>query len=463
MAADLPPKIFGGPTKRFFVSMLTRDIALDDAILDLIDNSVDGATRQLKGKIDKGTPYDGYWTRLRLSQNSFDISDNCGGIPHDLIRDAFLLGRPKANRDKHIPTIGVYGIGMKRAIFKIGEEAAIESASEDGAFAVTYDRKWMDPQNDSWDLPIETLPRRKSKGVTIIIESIRPDIAKQFGNEAFVNSLKNKIALHFGYLMQKGFAVTVNGNQVKKRTLQLHFLEVSKDRDGIRPYDYEGVEDGVRVRVTVGFYRPLAKIQEIDEEAERASATDQAGISVVCNDRMVLEKDKTIRTGWGDGGVPRYHPQFRGIAGLISFSTDTPERLPINTTKRDLEVGSPIYLRARQYCMEGLKILTDFTNKWKGMESETSAFFEEAKMRDARTEIRLAATYGKPLRDNPKAMKYVVRLPMPPKSNPLRRITFLRKEEDVKKVSLHLFNESDVTPSVVGEECFDRMLKASKK
>jgi hypothetical protein len=463
MASDLPSKIFGGPTKRFFVSMLTRDINLDDAILDLIDNSIDGATRQLRGKVSQGMPYEGYWAKLNLSRNSFDISDNCGGIPQELIRDAFLLGRPKADRDKHIPTIGVYGIGMKRAIFKIGEEAAVESASEDGAFAVTYDREWMDPKNDSWNLPIETLPRRKTKGVTILVESIRPDIARQFGNEAFVNSLKNKIALHFGYLMQKGFAVIVNGDTVRKRTLQLHFLEISKNRDGIRPYDYEGVEDGVRVRVTVGFYRPLARIQEVDEEAETSGETDQAGISVVCNDRMVLENDKTIKTGWGDGGVPKYHPQFRGIAGFISFSTDTPERLPINTTKRDLEVGSQIYLLARQYCMEGLKIFTDFTNKWKGMESETSAFFEEAKKRDARTEIRLAAAHGKPLRGNPKAKKYVTRLPMPPKRNPLRRITFLRKEEEVKKVSLHLFNEADVTPSEVGEECFDRMLKAAKK
>lgn len=33
------------PTKRFFVSMLTRDINLADAILDLLDNCLDGALR----------------------------------------------------------------------------------------------------------------------------------------------------------------------------------------------------------------------------------------------------------------------------------------------------------------------------------------------------------------------------------------------------------------------------------
>lgn len=37
------------PTRQFFVSMLTRDISLDDAILDLLDNCLDGAMRPANG------------------------------------------------------------------------------------------------------------------------------------------------------------------------------------------------------------------------------------------------------------------------------------------------------------------------------------------------------------------------------------------------------------------------------
>ncbi|WP_202949120.1 hypothetical protein [Halomonas sp. KM-1] len=36
-------RALANPTKSFFVKMLTRDITLEDCILDLIDNSVDGA------------------------------------------------------------------------------------------------------------------------------------------------------------------------------------------------------------------------------------------------------------------------------------------------------------------------------------------------------------------------------------------------------------------------------------
>ena len=37
--------IEGNPTKTFFIQMITRDITINDAIIDLLDNSVDGASK----------------------------------------------------------------------------------------------------------------------------------------------------------------------------------------------------------------------------------------------------------------------------------------------------------------------------------------------------------------------------------------------------------------------------------
>jgi len=45
MTIDEGTKATANPTKEFFVKMITRDITLEDCILDLIDNSVDGAWR----------------------------------------------------------------------------------------------------------------------------------------------------------------------------------------------------------------------------------------------------------------------------------------------------------------------------------------------------------------------------------------------------------------------------------
>lgn len=51
-------KAQASPTKQFFVSMLTRDISLDDAILDLIDNCLDGAMRY-RTRVSTGPNYGG--------------------------------------------------------------------------------------------------------------------------------------------------------------------------------------------------------------------------------------------------------------------------------------------------------------------------------------------------------------------------------------------------------------------
>ena len=117
------------PVKSFFVQMLTRDIALVDAILDLLDNCVDGILRQ-KANSSGRIRYDGSWAEIAFDKNSFTISDNCGGIPWSLHDYAFRMGKEDENRDSNLPTVGVYGIGMKRAIFKIGKQCSISTQNK---------------------------------------------------------------------------------------------------------------------------------------------------------------------------------------------------------------------------------------------------------------------------------------------------------------------------------------------
>src|SRR5260221_2749831 len=116
MGDKKPTTVKANPTKRFFVEMLTRDIELQDAILDLLDNCVDGILRSTKDKHGKrdSQPYRGYWARITLNEKKFQIVDNCGGIPLALAKKyAFMMGRPEDEGDSDVPTVGMYGIGMK--------------------------------------------------------------------------------------------------------------------------------------------------------------------------------------------------------------------------------------------------------------------------------------------------------------------------------------------------------------
>src|SRR5690348_13614045 len=106
MAAEF---VDASPRREFFAFMLTRDISLQDCILDLIDNCLDGARRSIKDySIDDPSDdaYAGYECNVLFDGKQFEISDNCGGIPLKIAREyAFRFGRdPKAPKDK-------YGVG----------------------------------------------------------------------------------------------------------------------------------------------------------------------------------------------------------------------------------------------------------------------------------------------------------------------------------------------------------------
>ena len=65
----------GYPTKEFFVEMLTRDIELNDAILDLLDNCLDGVVRlsSAKNKLDDPFFYKGHCADITVSSKGFSL------------------------------------------------------------------------------------------------------------------------------------------------------------------------------------------------------------------------------------------------------------------------------------------------------------------------------------------------------------------------------------------------------
>ena len=71
--------IEGNPTKKFFIEMITRDISIEDAIIDFLDNSIDGAT-QINPDNFNGFIIDSDCVYLLLNCLSFPIYDS--GIFH---------------------------------------------------------------------------------------------------------------------------------------------------------------------------------------------------------------------------------------------------------------------------------------------------------------------------------------------------------------------------------------------
>lgn len=463
MTEKTTPTADFSPSKRFFVSMLTRDIDLNDAILDLLDNCVDGALRTKKAPSDAPKPYEGFYAKLTINKDTFIIEDNCGGIPKSFREYAFKMGRPHQKAEENEGTVGVYGIGMKRAIFKMGRDCSIQSNNPDGAFTVAISPDWID--GDGWTIPMNesAFDAHTPTGTIITINKLHPNVAQKFNEKTYLSDLFLQIKHSLSFIIQKGFRIELNGVEVQHNP-----INIITDNAQIEPYIYKATIDDVDVDLVVGFYKNL---EDENEDAFEKRSSDDAGWTIICNDRVVLYCDKTHLTGWGFANVPRFHTQFIAISGVVRFTSKNPEKLPITTTKRGVDLSSTLYNDVRNKMIEGMMYFIRFTNQWKGEHlEEGKKLLQSAKIYEAQTlfevDPKSAPAEKKSNWSNPNRNKdewrYTPKLPTPMKKNTSVRIVFTREKEDVRILSEYLFGHDNASPSEVGIGCFDTMIKEVK-
>lgn len=314
-------KINAFPTKSFFISTIVKDIHLIDAVLDLIDNAIDGYIEnniRERKKISIG-----------FSKDSFVIEDNCGGIKKkDVYDKVFRFGLPKQNKAK---TIGVFGIGMKRAIFKMGKNILIESDDGKDFYSVRIDEKWLSSEKN-WELNFETEKKSKGKPLTrITIKNIYPSIIKELGSITFEDTLKQKIKDTYSIFITD--KVTI---EIKDKSIQPYDFKFLCDDKNFKPYHKKFGWDGVEVEIYAGF--TPGEILEVKT----------FGWYVFCNDRLVIRNNTSNKTGWGGIDGKTYHyAEDNKFLGLVFFRSDEVLSLPWHTTKEDIQEDSPIYRKAQ--------------------------------------------------------------------------------------------------------------------
>lgn len=457
------------PVKSFFVHMLTRDISLDDAILDLLDNCIDGAIRLTPPeKNEDQNKYNGYEAKITISKTSFSIVDNCGGIPFDVLKNyAFRMGRIADYTESHLGTVGTFGIGMKRAIFKMGQKCRLTTTDGKTEYVVEITPEWINNEND-WNIPIDVQKSSSSDtcGTKIEISNLNQGVSSQFDREksSFITDLIGKISSTYAFILSKGFKIYVNDAPIKAK--QITFAYDNK----IKPYIFKSTKEigneKVDIFLTVGLTSPLLSSEELDEKDKNAKFSSQdAGWTVICNDRVVLYCDKTELTGWGEVPVPKYHTQFISISGIVEFSSQNPELLPTTTTKRGIDTSNALYLSTKNIMREGTKYFTDLTNRYKGNEknirtSITAAkkySFEKIKCEDAENLITFKKAQhkdGKIARPN---------IPFPKNSEDNKKNISFKVEESELNIVSNFLNIDGQKPSYVGERAFKHVLKEAEK
>ena len=99
-----PSEAQASPEKRLFISLLTRDISLIDAFLDIVDNSINSAIKTEKLTLKSVADYRKLLGRqagkktaevkISISEAVIEVSDTAGGISFaDAEEDVFRFGR----------------------------------------------------------------------------------------------------------------------------------------------------------------------------------------------------------------------------------------------------------------------------------------------------------------------------------------------------------------------------------
>jgi len=367
-ATPTDPKIVNAsPTKEFFIYMLTRDVPLARSVLDLVDNSVDGAKR-----MRATASFSGLWVRVELDGQHFRIADNCGGIPVDIARNyAFRFGRPP-NAPATTGSVGNFGVGMKRTFFKLGRRFTVESVTSSSRFDmnVLVD-EWVssDDSNDParWHFKFDNVDENLTEvspetvGTRIEVTGLHQSVAENFALENFLTGLKDDIRSAHTLSMDQGLAISVNGVPLNHEPQRLFTSAILKPAFVERVYATEalGAPSG-----------PAVKVKLYAGIAERSF--HEGGWYVFCNGRLVIQADKTPTSIWGPiHDMRQYHPDFAYFRGYAYFDSDNASLLPWTTTKTGVDVDSPLYRSVRQEMIEISKpVLTFLTN----LAKEKSAF-----------------------------------------------------------------------------------------
>ena len=354
------------PTKSFFVSMITRDITLEDSILDLIDNSIDGAWKSEGSKrvsLEEDTSLANYTISISATRDHFEILDNCGGMTFDdAVNYAFSFGRSSSHAIEQYG-IGVYGIGMKRAAFKIGRNIRVKSTyiEDDGStqsfFVPILVDTWLEDDNLPWDFDISEDSALDETGVKVIIDDLTPPASTAFDNPLFLQNLRRTIARDYSLHLHKGLNITLNGETITGLAIEL------RESNEYAPIRIEYVDDTDNEEVTVEIIGGMAAPPPEDITPDESLEGDKRfGWYVSCNGRIVLAADKTPVSGWGTDDWPQWHSQYSGFLGIILFTAANAVALPLTTTKRSVDVTSNVFLRARTRMRDVTKQWIAYTN-----------------------------------------------------------------------------------------------------
>lgn len=295
-------KVEGGFTRDFAITAMRKDTTIKSAIFDLIDNSIEAAEKL--GRIR------GHKIAIIAEIDKFSIKDDCGGLNPNLIKELFKIG---GHGDK---THG-FGVGMKRAIIKLGSKAEIFSYNNKQSYYIPFDvEKWGYNDDWSWDIRSLNKSEQNTYGVEIYVEQLEDEV-KRFFRKGECNNLSEDISRRYRMFLESGMEIILNGKKIKR-------YKIKDAPDKVSPIYV--IQNDIKVQIRI--------YSTIDVKEEN-------GWDIFINNKCICETNKSKDIQWNKTKKEIGY-SFRRFRGEVLIKGVDVRDLPLNSTKDKIDFNSEI-------------------------------------------------------------------------------------------------------------------------
>ncbi|EOV8178404.1 ATP-binding protein [Raoultella planticola] len=339
-------EINSGVSPDFIEKTLTQDITTLEALYDLVDNAIDAARNHiLKGDFKKDTSglpasYQGYKVHIRIDKDSVRIIDNCLGIDEETLTNTALYTAANSN---HSYGIGYYGLGLKRALLKMGSIFSLAVDNGLSIFKCHFSSENIGGNKDKKIYANEYPSRNRLKSL-FSVSRLKDEIKNDLHNSSWFENAVRGFSHRYSIYLSKGFEIIIHN-------VTTHSIEKIKGTIPTLRYDALLLPqreilniNGVEVTIESGIHGDYTFPKESNYSLSlNRTLTDQFGIYFVCNDRIIVAASTAKEHGW----EAKWHSEYNGFVCWVRFISKEPNKLPWNTSKTALRVDSSLFLTVR--------------------------------------------------------------------------------------------------------------------
>ena len=334
-------KMAGGPPNKESIMGAWRDLNKAEALLELIDNSIDAWIRR-KNKYAKHTSKTlQIYIDLDESANKIVYEDNAGGVIEDQLPNLVIPGLSETSDTE--ATIGSYKTGGKKAIFKLAIEANIETYYRDPdevldeAYGIHLDKNWIQ-DSEEYRFPYYPIKNKSDilKGHTVYTFRLR----EHGWDSNIVEQIVNEIRRTYTLLMVRNPNIEIYFNNRLTPLAPLEefytFSGAFNQKIDVRPQkavfktqlDWKGKPYAIDIEVVIGCRTTTA-----GQKGE-----DRWGIDIYGNNRLFVHHNQDETFKWFELPTANSGKLVRGFINIHGPNVF----MPWDTHKRHLNYDRDI-------------------------------------------------------------------------------------------------------------------------